>query len=548
MIRKRGRSLIGWAWIASLPVFLMPVGDPDMWWHFSAAREFLRTASWPRSEMLSYTISAAPWVDFEWLGQLAFYGSYALGGVAGVWVLKALLLAAAAFGIQFLLGRIGIGTHYRALGMALWVAAAVPRADARIELFSIVAFVWLVCALEIRRRRRSRGGSHLRLACFAALAAALWANTHAGFVYGFAVLGAYAADASLDRRGNDLWWAVAGALIGTLFNPYGIGLHELLWRHTMEAAGLQGIIFEWAPLDPTRPGHWPTWFFIFASGAGLAAVWRSRRRVPPLVAVLLGVFGMAALRHARVGIFFATLAITFLPALALKARRLPHVTRRTFSLIAVFLGLIGLYGVWVGSPVRVLRAVHHRTFWPVRAAEFLESKPELLDLRLYNEWGWGGYLGYRFDRRVPIFQDGRYLFHSLLLEAKESIRSPEDWNRFLDKYGVEAALMENIPLKISSTREYPDGSRRVFKRPFYLSFMPREKWALVYWDSKALLFVRREALALKKMSGLEYRIARPGDDEALSDALSRGEIDTELLVVERARHARVMDLPRPELP
>lgn len=526
----------------------MPVGDPDLWWHLSAAREILRTGAWPTAETFSFTISGTPWVDFEWLGQLIYYGAYSFAGMGGVWILKALLLAIAALGIQFLLGRIGIGTHYRALGTALWIAAAVPRADARIELFSIAAFVWLVCALEIRRRKRSRAESRWRLAFLAAVVGALWANIHAGFVYGFLVLAAYAADASADRRGNALWWALGGAALGTVFNPYGFGLHELLWRHTMEASGLQGVILEWAPLDPTRPGHWPTWFFVCAVGAGLTAVWRGNRRVPPLVAVLLGVFGMASLRHARVGVFFVTLAIAFLPALALKARRLPGVTRRTFQGVGFLLALLAFYGVWIGAPVRTLRAVSHRTFWPVRAAEFLHQETELLDLRLYNAWGWGGYLGYRFDGRIPIFQDGRYLFHSQLLEAKESIRGPEVWNRFLDKYGVEAALMENAPVKISSTREYPDGTRRVFKRPFYLSFMPREKWALVYWDKKSLLFVRRGVLETKGLSRLEYKLARPGDGEALADALVRKEVDTDSLASERLRHAHIVDSPPPSLP
>ncbi|OIO09313.1 MAG: hypothetical protein AUJ52_06680 [Elusimicrobia bacterium CG1_02_63_36] len=548
MIVHRGRALTGWAWIATLPVLLFPVGDPDLWWHLHAAKRLLADGSWPRTEVWSFTIPGAPWVNFEWLGQLAYYAAYQGGGIAGVWLLKALLLAAAALGVQFLLSRIGIGVQYRALGTALWITAAAPRADARIELFSIAAFSWLLCGLETRRRRGIPAGSERSLALFGAAAGALWANLHGGFVYGFALLGAYALHDSLERRGRGLWWAFGGAVFGTALNPYGLGLHALLWRHAAEAASLQGLILEWAPLDPTRPSHWPTWFFLITTMAALGALWRGRRRVPPLAAVLLGLFGMAALRHARAGIFFVTLAIAYLPLLALKARKMPRVTRRTFQGVAVLLAALGAFGLWIGAPVRTLRAVHHREFWPVRAADFMEREREFRDLRVYNAWGWGGYLGYRFGDAWRIFQDGRYVFHPLLLEAREGIASPEAWTRFLGRYGVEAALMENAPLKVASTREYPDGTRRVFQRPFYLSFMPREKWALVYWDAQALLFVRREVLEVKRMSALEYKLARPGDEEALADALARGEIDTDLLAKERERYAKTTALPESPLP
>jgi hypothetical protein len=499
-------------------------------------------------EEFSFTLAGTPWIDFEWLGQLAYYAAYAGGGITGVWLLKAVLLALAGLGVQALLGRIGIGTHYRALGTAAWLLAAAPRADARIELFSIAAFAWLLCGLEVRRRRRSGRESERLLGLLGAVGGALWANIHGGFVYGFVLLGAYALDDLLERRGRGLIWAFGGAVVGTLLNPYGLGLHDLIVRHALEAASLRGVIMEWAPLNPVRPSHWPSWFFLAASAAGLIAVWRGRRRVPPLVAVLLGVFGMMALRHSRAAVFFVTLAVAYLPILALKARRMPRVTRGTFRAVAALLAAIGAFGLWIGEPAKTLRAVEHSAFLPRRAADFLEREPGLLDLRLYNAWGWGGYLGYRFDNGLKVFQDGRYLFHPLLLEAKRAIHSPESWARFLDRYGVEAALMENAPLKIKSTRRYPDGSERIFKRPFYLSFMPRERWALVYWDGKSLLFVRREALRAKGLSALEYRVARPADGEALADALSRGEVDTALLESERHRHADLMRAPLAPLP
>ncbi|MEE8424813.1 MAG: hypothetical protein V3S11_03245, partial [Elusimicrobiota bacterium] len=109
---------------------------------------------------------------------------------------------------------------------------------------------------------------------------------------------------------------------------------------------------------------------------------------------------------------------------------------------------------------------------------------------------------------------------------------------FLDRYGIEVAMMENLPLELPSRRVYPDGSSRMMRRPYYLSYMPRERWALVFWDRKALIFVRRGTVSSAFLKKTEYRLWRPGDAEARADALKRKEIDPGRLADERDRHRR----------
>lgn len=528
---RGGTSERAWAAaaaLAALPVLLAPVGDPDLWWHLSAADWIAAHGNWPRADWLSFTRAGEPWADFEWLAQLAFRAVYGAAGLAGLWVLKAALLAVAGAVVWALLSRRGLPPPARAAAVGLWVAAMVPRADIRAELFSLAGFAWLLCLLETRWDAAARGGERWRRAAACAALFALWANLHGGFAYGLLLLALYAARDALGGGRRGLALCAASGVAGALLNPYGAQVYAVLARHGREAGALTRYIMEWGPLSLGRPGHWPTWALLAAAAALLARRWRRERRAPLWELLLLGAFAVPGLRHARLAAYFATLAC------ALMAARAPVSARAASGALA----LCAAFGLWTGARAGVFRRVAHAEYLPVRAAAYLERSEELRGLRLYHPWGWGGYLGYRLAPRTQVFQDGRYIFHELLLEGAEAIRAPSTWQDFLAQYGVNAALMENAPLSFPTERVYPDGSRKAFARPYYLGTMPREAWALVYWDEKALLFVRRGALAQGRLARLEYSLARPGDEAALADALARGEIDRARWEAELARHER----------
>jgi hypothetical protein len=68
--------------------------------------------------------------------------------------------------------------------------------------------------------------------------------------------------------------------------------------------------------------------------------------------------------------------------------------------------------------------------------------------------------------------------------------------------------------------------------------MPKERWALVYWDAKAMLFVDRRAAPTDWLAAHEYRYARPNDRAALLEAIRLKEIPASVLAKEDARHER----------
>ena len=557
---REERRLAAAAVGALLVCLSLPIYNPDLFWHLSAARRMAESGAVPRADWLSSTMRGAPWADFEWGSQVLFGLAFKAGGFAGLWLLKVLLLGAAAGVFWRLLGLSGAGLAYRSAALALWSAASFTRSDIRPELISTLGFALAFLGLESRRQGTAAEARPIQTFLFFAA----WANFHAGFAYGLVLITLYAGAETLAEmvllrlRGESgrpgalvdaapgapqgamlLWVHLAAAAAGSLIQPSGPGAYGVLWRHWRELGSLTRYITEWGPIRLDNPWHWPAWVVLFASfGAALAAV-RAGGGVAaaPLGALLY--FGSSAFQHARLAAYFCVLA----PPLGLGwlegARLLPSPPSRAARAACWTLTALCLvYLLAWGRRFDVFRAVFQDRFIPVGAADFLEREEAILAGRtLYNPWGWGGYLGWRLYPKYPVFQDGRYIFHPLLEEAAKAIESPTAWQGFLDRRGTDTVLLENLRMPMSTTRVYPDGSTRGFERPYYVSYMPRERWALVFWDDKSLLFVRRAAVPEDWLTAREYRYARPFDDEALADALRRGEVPEPLLRTELERHA-----------
>lgn len=508
---------------ACLPAALLPISNPDLFWHLSAASRMWDSGAVPREEWLSWTMAGVAWVDFEWLSQACFGLVHAAGGLMGLWLLKAVLTLVAAWRLHAWLQLYSLSLELRAASLAVWSAAMLPRADIRPELFSIILFIEVFRRLEIWRTSR-----RVPSLVLTALVFALWTNLHAGFAYGLGLLALYAV------MGLPLS-TVAAAGLGTLANPWGWGVYRVLLSHWTSADELSWI-GEWRPADPKSAWRWVELGLIPAGAAAAALASRKGRPPSPVLAVVTAGLAFASLRHARLAVYFVT-AVVPLGALWLSAGGVRLSRRAAMITVALF----GLWAASLGWSYGLLRRVFEPRFAPEQAARFLEQEQHILGPRkLYNPWGWGGYLGWTNDG-YRVFQDGRYLFHPLLLEAGSAVASPAAWQEFLGRRGVEVAVLENIPFMLPSTRVYPDGSEKQIPRPYYAFYMPRDRWALVHFDDKALIFTRRDAVPAGWLAAREFRWLRPHDERALEDALSRGEVERAALDRESAR----VHLPQP---
>ncbi|MCX5794506.1 MAG: hypothetical protein NTY77_03300 [Elusimicrobia bacterium] len=506
------------ALLAAAPL-LWPIVNPDLFWHLSAGRWILEHRALPRADFLSFTAAGRPWVDFEWLSQLLFAAAHALGGMTALWLCKALLLAGSGALLERTLARRGCGPALRAAALALWSAGMLTDSDIRPDLFSLLFVGALVYAGEGGWLRKPSPGV---LAVVAALFA-LWPDLHGGFPLGWFLLFCY---------------AVAGgsSVPATLLNPYGTGPWRVVLLHSSQSRDLSRVILEWKALGFSNPMYWPVWGLLGLTAAAVAGLVSARRRTSwPLLAATV-VLGLATLRHERLCPYFTACAAAWLPLLAKDLGLEDSVwVRRT---AAVWAAACLLFLGWLAPRVAWTARFNYK-FVPRAAAEFMAGQRGVLEpLRLYNQWEWGGYLGWRLRPWYRVFWDGRYIFQGELAAADRAIRGPEDWQRFLAAGRADGAVMLNLPRMTPARKLSPDGSLKDFPRPWYVFYFPRERWALVYWDPKALLFVDRQAVPSGWLAAHEYRYARPNDGAALLEALRLKEVPASALAKEDERHER----------
>lgn len=509
-------AIRAWAYALALFVFGLPVFNPDLFWHLSSGRWIIAHMRIPRVDPFSFSAAGAPWIDFEWLAQVLFYGVGVAAGERGLWVFKILLLLAAFVPVDGLLRDRRVSSFGRAGAVALWSSAMLAHADLRVDLFSAIFFAGI-----LRRLESGRASFRFGFGIFA-----LWSNLHAGFPLGFALYGLHflAPFVGGRRRPSGLVAEAAGAALGSLVNPFGPELYGVLWTHLREPA-MARFIMEWGPPNWHRPFQAPL-LAVLAATAG--ALWIGRGTAPRTLAATALLLGLSTMASARFGVYFAA------SAAALVFSTFPRPSGRA---LAASLGALSLLLVPALSRVRWGDSFQD-TYVACRAVEFIvRERSELASLRLFNQYEWGGYLGWRLGEDRKIFGDGRYLFFSQLPEIQEALVSAAGVSTLAERRGLDGFLVKNERRLLASTRVYPDGSRREIPRPWDVFVFPRERWALVYWDDQALLFLERARVSARWLAAHEYRWLRPNDERALRDAVSRGEVPLSAIENEMARHA-----------
>ena len=459
------RSELVYDWLAracALPLLLAPVSNPDLYWHLNAAGRMLAAGGVPRDETFSFTRLGAPWVDFEWLFQLVALGAEAAGGAAGLWALKAVLWAMAAALVEGV-GRVCAGESRGRILLVFWCAASLGRAELKPELFSVIFFLAVWTLLELQERRMLPPPASPAAAAAGALLFALWSNIHGAWGLGLVLLAVYAAFGERVLRPSRAAALAAGAA-GTLANPYGWKVWSVALEHAGSAQILAAKILEWGPLDPRNPYHIPQILLLAGAVAVLALDLRSGRRPRWPLAVMALSLGAAGALHARLMAFAApVLGLLLLEGLEGAAR-----VRRAAALAAAL--FVAGYGRGWAQDFKL----RDLSLFPVRAADFVERELGVFRRRrVYNEWGWGGYLGRRFGDDIRVFMDGRYLFHPLLAASAQAERTPADWDGFLEGWSVDWVLIRDLPTADA--------------------YFPRSVWALVHRDGTARVYVRRSA-------------------------------------------------------
>lgn len=487
MERRDDRLWLGLAYALLLLSCLRNVGNPDIFWHLSAGRRIVAEHRIPGADWLSFTRPGAPWVDFEWGTQVLVTLLHRAAGFWGLILFKTALMMGAAALVERTMARRGIGAGERACAIAVLTAGWLISNDMRPDWISMLFLTSELVVLEAIRKGRWRYGRVLTgLGAF--VAGAMWANCHAGFVLGLAVAGAYAL--LCEVSGRKAAWALGFALFaGTFMTPFGPSLYHIIFLHMRASPDITRDIVEWHHATLMNGYAAPAFLLI---GGCLLAAWAAppRREEWAPWAVLAGLAFMAV-DHQRHIPYFVTAAV-LLPPLLLHERPPRFVLHPLCAPVNALLCAAFMLCFYQ----RLSREGVDLSGYPSGAAAYLRAHPEVASMRLYNIWGWGGYLGYAVPPPYRVFFDGRYIFHDMLPPARAAEGDPRSWLRYLDEQKLDGALLNRNHPAVKVDWQTFDKAKHSGVFPRELLFMPPRQWALLYEDDKSALFVRR-ALAPK---------------------------------------------------
>jgi tetratricopeptide (TPR) repeat protein len=513
---------------AAFVLALTRIEDPDAFTHLALGRDLVERRGFPDREPFTYVSPDHPYYNPEWLFDTVLFLGWLAGGVAGVIVLKAALVALAVW-ILWL--------DSRAWGEAAaeWVPALVIRAAVLtavvvmirhrfVERPDIALMVFLAFTIYALNAYLAAGRRWIVALPFVQV---LWANAHPSVVVGVAPFLAVLGGGLVLRLGLPMvarWWRPAdvvmptwrqlatvavvllGVLLAATLNPH--GLDPLLLPFTL--ADRPWYRQEILELQPPQPWMWPGPFVMTAlllvsllTTAGRLPV------IPALIALPFVRLGLSAVR------FIYLLHLVAGPILA---RHVVLLTVRARSAVerGMITGVAGLAAV--AAVVAVVLAVLGQgpltderkqfglavnTRWvPEGALRYLDSRG--VDGRLFNAFHFGGYIAWRDAPRRLAIVDGRgHVAPSLLEEIHFARVYPRHLAALHARYGFEAAVMDYPSYSGDPVEDVlgPDADVA----------LASPEWALVYWDDVALVYLRREGPHAAVVARDEYREVKPAN-------------------------------------
>lgn len=482
---------------AGLLAFIAPT-DFDVWWHLRTG-QLIVDSGIPYVNDYSYTELGRPWVVYEWLSELIMYAVYQLAGYVGLEVLFGAVQAGAGVLVYRLLREQGAGRILALLLLLVFFLFAAPTWGVRPQILAAPLLATFYLILSRWRRKPA----NVRPLWLLPLLSMIWANLHGTYVTGLAVIVIFLVGEAV---GNWLYrpasptplrplvLTLLGCLAATLVNPYFVRLW-LLPLGYVSNGGPNPLYYvdEWKSPDFHDYGNYILMgSFILLMWVGITRKvrmtererWRIslHRYVNVTDALLVAAFTMQALQGAYTTPVYGVIVLPIL--VGGLVRTWPQLGRRGDEpatqaegrinlALAVILPLL-LAALIFNLPQAQLAASPRTdgTFpYPEKAAQYLAGLPPTI--RMYNDFGWGGFLIYRLYPQQRVFIDGRVdVYRGAVFEDFMNVQNVSvGWREALTKYDVDTVLIQRgTALDYALSREagwgvgYQDNISIVYRR------------------------------------------------------------------------------------
>jgi hypothetical protein len=468
--------------ILSLGLFTMSargVADPDLWWHLSSGQLIVRSHTFLRIDPFSFTRFGHPWVNHEWLSDVFIFCLYRVAGFGGLMVSFAAISAATLLLVYLRCpGRPYVAAVFTVCGGF----ASTPTCGVRPQMFTLLLAAIFLVILDKARSAPKILWSTVPLTL-------LWANLHAGYALGIALLALSMIGTVLDiALGFERWAGQAAglrnlglALVACVavvaLNPNGVRLYTYPFK-TLGSKAMQSYINEWFSPNFHDPEYVPLLLIILGILVGFAI---SPERTSARNLVLLCPATLAGLRSVRHIPVFVLIAVPILAQLweawlesvgaTIRAKRgsVRRMSKKVF-LNAVILGTFAVFSI-----VRVAHVIHRQPQteaerFPAGATSFISTQHP--PTPMLNHYNWGGYFIWKLYPDYRVFIDGRADLYgdSFMNEFAASYYLADNWRKLLREWGIRTIVLPPDAPLVTALRSQPN-------------------WRRAYADSQAVVLI-----------------------------------------------------------
>jgi len=516
-----------------LAVFLFslhPIRESDTGFIIRTGEYVWNTLSVPHADIFSFTAPNAPWVAHYWLPGLLFFFFYSL---CGIW------------GVILFVGLIGFLTFFtifktvRLFSKTVWIPFVVfffffsltfDLWSARPQIFSYLFTALLLHIIfSFKKNRVDKKLFIIPPLLF------IWANMHAGVVFGIALLLLFLASEVIresrfySKELLQKGLIVFSSIFLTFLNPNGFSL--LTYSQSIASTAKELGVMEWFSILE----RFSTWqaktFILLMCVSAVFVLWNIVRRKNNFLrfdffeialVVFVFVLPLISIRHV---IFFPIVVFPlFLWTLEWhyekEVIRTEGLLRDSFSipLLSLLILCVVAGGVLLKRDI-AFGAVDGRVL-PVGAVNFIIR--ENISGPFFN-LEHGGYLIWKLWPKEKVFLDGRNEVYKGL-PTKEYIsiaRQEEDWESIIDeKYKIQGMILWYRP------------PLDVFANNLVVRLLREGKFTLVYWDDAAIVLLRNTEANKSIIMRFGYRVVNPFRDIG---NITKENIGIALDEIERAR-------------
>ncbi|HQP10660.1 MAG TPA: tetratricopeptide repeat protein [Candidatus Omnitrophota bacterium] len=505
----------------------LEIKDLDLWLHLGMGKFITLNHFVPSADILSCTIQGSPWVNHEWLFQVAVYNIFNRWGADGL-ILMQVVVVGCTMLLLLCLGYDKKRQLLTAFILFLTYMVFQQRFTIRPDIYSLLFFAVYIFVLSLHIDKKWAVPALF-------IVQILWSNMHGFFFFGplFILIGIVSEWARRriplplewkqsgqlnDEEYSRMKWAFVFVLLACLFNPLFIQGAWYPVRVFFSLSGENKIFFDFIqelkqPITQATLLNENHYFYykmmIFFSVISFALNYRRIDISALLFWLAFLVFSLKAVRNTPFFAFAAYLVIiTNLVNINFENIVPVRFTIKKFQyLTAIVLNFLFLS--WIFGFFQILSGRAYYDFdkyelksefggisqraYPDKAVDFLVKNE--IQGNFFNDFNSGAYLIGRTFPDIKVFIDGRTEVYGGNFFKKYQ----EIWER------GNADLFEEAVNKFHITGALFNSSRQFIPKKILNYLYRREDWHVVYFDYDAVIFLR--------------------DVEANKDIIDRFEID-----------------------